>query len=143
MILNEWKNYPASIDSFSTILDDILSAAQDAEMANRLKNKLRLGIEEAVVNIINYAYKSEGEIFIKTSADTDYFYIELVDFGTPFNPINNSDPRANDKSDVKYLKPGGKGILLIKKIFVSISYSYDLFQGKSANHLILKFKKNV
>ncbi|MBR1859985.1 MAG: ATP-binding protein [Selenomonadaceae bacterium] len=142
MNLNEWKKYPASREYYQEMSEDIQAAAQIAGLSKKLKSKLRLGMEEAIVNIINYAYKNGGDIFIRaTTGGDEYFIIELVDFGVKFNPLEFDDPRSESKLPLEETKPGGKGILLIKKIFTKTSYVYEEFQDIPANHLILSLKK--
>ncbi len=141
--LSEWKKFPASEDAYESIKDFILDAAKNFNVKQEKILRLELGIEEIVINIIHYAYKDGGDIFVKVYDDEtqNIFYFELADYGTPFNPLEKIDPRSVDKSEIQDRKIGGFGIAFVKKTFVNLSYAYENFQGQKANHLTLGFKK--
>ena len=133
-----WKKYPASLDHYESMRADLDDAA--AELSEHLKMKLELGFEEAVVNVIDYAYDIEGSIWIKTHRDEEFFNIEIIDLGRPFNPIEYNDARAEDHSPIEERELGGFGIFLIKKTFERLKYSREKFNGTSANHLSLSLR---
>ncbi|MBQ7704548.1 MAG: ATP-binding protein [Selenomonadaceae bacterium] len=138
-----WKKFPATEDAYENIRDFIIDAAKNFNVQKENLLRLELGIEEIVINIIHYAYKDGGDIFVKVYDDEpqNIFYFELADYGTPFNPLDKIDPRSIDKSEIQDRKLGGFGIAFVKKTFVNLSYAYEDFQGQKANLLTLGFIK--
>lgn len=140
-----WKKFPAKDSAYEDIRDFIITAAVRAGVGKKRILKLELGFEEAVVNVISYAYDgNDGDIFIKVTDDIDgkNFILELADYGKPFNPLEKNDPRAEDKSQIEERQIGGLGISFMKKTFAALDYSNKLFRGKEANCLKLVFKKD-
>ena len=133
-----WKKYVASLDDYATMRDDMIANAEDAAVPDALMMKLEIGFEEAVVNVINYS--GSDNIWIKTDADDNFFNIELIDHGTPFNPLVVDDPRAFDDSPIEEREPGGFGIFLIKETFEKLEYSRAEFDGQPSNHLSLSMR---
>ena len=136
--MNDWKKYAASLDDYETMRNDLIAKAENAAVPDALMMKLEVGFEEAVVNVINYS--GSENIWIKTDADDNFFNIELVDHGTPFNPLVVDDPRAFDDSPIEEREPGGFGIFLIKETFEKLEYSRADFNGQPANHLSLSLR---
>ena len=142
--LSEWKKFPAQQESYEEIRDFIMEKVEHIGIDTKAEYKFELGIEEIIVNIISYAYESEvGDIFIKVVEDKlqDKIILDIVDYGIPFNPLEKNDPRAVDKSAIEDREIGGFGIAFVKKVFSELSYVYEPFFGKNANHLKLVFKK--
>lgn len=118
------KRFNPITDKSSEIID-FLMASPDMPSDEALRFKLRLSIEEAVENVVCYAYEGGiGWLEVGTSLDHDSLIltIELRDAGVPFNPLGASDPDvllpANER------KVGGLGIFLCKKMMDSINYQY-------------------
>ena len=137
----DWQKFPATIENYDQIKDYIIVAAEQAGISARRRLKLELGFEEVIINVINYAYESEGDIFIRCSNDEKIFSLDIVDYGTPFNPIKKNDARTLDKSAIEDRKIGGFGIAFMKKVFAEEIYRRENFFGKPANHLHLVFNK--
>ena len=90
---------------------------------HRLASGLRLALEEAVVNVINYAYPpgETGEIFVFADSNRKEVRFTLVDSGFPFDPtaVLSGDTTT---LDAKNRPIGGLGILLTRKLVDSVSY---------------------
>lgn len=86
--------------------------------------KIRLCIEEAVVNITQYAYKDPAEGWLEASIDRDNntIVIMLVDAGTRFNPLEKEDPDITLSAEDRDI--GGLGIFLCKSIMDDVQYIY-------------------
>lgn len=128
---------------FSNKLDDVAMLQPFVEsvgkyllMAPDLVSKINLAIEEALVNVVNYAYPdgSKGTITLKASWNEPRSYVcfELIDAGKPFNPLTESQP--NLSSDIESRQVGGLGIFLMRNMMDEVNYEYA--QGQ--NHLIMK-----
>jgi len=117
--------FHASLDSLSGIMDYMREQAEDRGLPLPLIHKMELACEEAIVNIISYAYKKKsGKISISCEEKGKKFEITLRDRGIPFNPIDvEIDPQFG--MPVQDRKVGGVGILLIRKIIDEASYQRE------------------
>lgn len=112
-------------DKSSEIIEYLMSSPEipDDEV---LKFKLRLSIEEAVENVVRYAYDG-GIGWLETDIHFDkdalLLTIELRDAGTPFNPLEKEDPDITQSAEER--KVGGLGIFLCKKMMDKIEYRYE------------------
>ena len=93
------------------------------EIDKKLAAGMRLGLEEAVVNVINYAYPpdEEGEVQILADSDGREVRFTIVDSGFPFDPTAVLEPDTT--LDAQNRPIGGLGILLSRRLMDSISYS--------------------
>ena len=105
----------------------------------QLARQLRLAIEEAVVNVIDYAYPAgtEGNIEIRFMANVHSIKIIIVDSGVAF------DPTAKEKADTSLSAEdrqiGGLGILLVREMMDSINY--ERIDGQNVLTLVKKLKE--
>ena len=102
--------------------------------------QLNLAIEEAVVNIINYAYPKniKGLINIMAQANDNRIKFVISDKGRPFDPTARQEINTNIPLEDRQI--GGLGIHLIRKIMDSINYE----RIKDENILTLrKYFKNT
>ena len=105
---------------------DFLMASPDMPTDEALRFKLRLSIEEAVENVVRYAYDGGiGWLEAGTRLDHDKLVltVELRDAGVPFNPLEGPDPDIN--SPLERREIGGLGIYLCKKMMDRIEYRYE------------------
>ena len=98
---------------------------------------LNLALEEAVVNVMNYAYPQDtfGEINITASFSDNTLIFTISDAGTPFDPTKVSDPDTSLSATDRPI--GGLGIHLVRQIMDEVSYTYE------NNHNILTIKKKI
>ena len=95
---------------------------EDMEFDELTTAGVNLAIEEAVVNVMNYAYPqgSKGDIHLDAIAEDNEIKFILKDNGTEF------DPTANGEVDIKDLVErhciGGLGIHLIRHYMDSVTY---------------------
>ncbi len=119
------KRFNPIKDKSSEIIEFVMSSP-DIPDDEVLQFKLRLSIEEAVENVVRYAYDGGiGWLEAGTSLDQDSLVltIELRDAGVPFNPLEKEDPDVTLSADER--KIGGLGIFLCKKMMDSIEYRYE------------------
>ena len=103
-----------------------LMASPDMPTDPDLRFKIELSVEEAVENVVQYAYEGGiGWLEAGTSLDDKSLVltIELRDAGVPFNPLEKDDPDIT--LPVKERPVGGLGIYLCKQMMDSISYRYE------------------
>ena len=90
---------------------------------------LNLAMEEAVVNVIDYAYPSgtTGNINITAEANEERLKFIINDNGIPFDPTAKAE--ADITLSVEDRPIGGLGIHLVRKIMDSINY--ERTEGKN------------
>jgi len=114
------------------------SVIEQLEIEPTLANQLRLAVEEAVVNVMDYAYAIgiEGDIEVRALSDGQSLKVVIIDNGVPF------DPTAKDKADItlsaEERQIGGLGILLVRNLMDSINY--ERIEGKNILTLIKRIK---
>jgi sigma-B regulation protein RsbU (phosphoserine phosphatase) len=102
-----------------------------------LTMSLNLAIEEAVVNVIDYAYPAgtKGDILIEARANEQYLKIVINDWGTPFDPTAKGDVDTTLSAEERPI--GGLGIHLVRQIMDSINY--ERTDGKN----VLTLRKKI
>ena len=116
---------------------EYLMSSPDIPDDEVLQFKLRLSIEEAVENVVRYAYDGGIgwlEADIHFDQDALLLTIELRDAGTPFNPLEKEDPDVTKRAEDREV--GGLGIFLCKKMMDSIEYRYE-----NGNNVLTMTKK--
>ena len=85
---------------------------------------LNLAIEEAVVNVMNYAYPEGTVGYVDIQADADQQFITFVisDSGIPFDPTQKEE--VDTTLSVEEREVGELGINLVRTIMDSVSYEY-------------------
>ena len=119
------KRFNPITDRSSEIIA-FLMASPDMPIDEDMRFKIELSIEEAVENVVQYAYEGGiGWLEAGTSLDDKSLIltIELRDAGVPFNPLEMEDPDVT--LDANERPVGGLGIYLCKQMMDSISYRYE------------------
>jgi len=139
----EWQEFPADNESYPQMRDYVIGVAEEGGLSMKAQLKIELGIEETLVNVISYAYKEPGKVWIYAAMDEEkqIFFIHIVDYGVPFNPLEK-DAVPSPDTPIEERKPGGYGIKFMKNTFETVEYYYEDFAGKEANHLYLAFNCN-
>jgi sigma-B regulation protein RsbU (phosphoserine phosphatase) len=104
-----------------------------------LARQLQLGVEEAVVNVIDYAYPigTDGDITVKMMSDGQSLKIIIVDSGVVFDPTLKEDTDTTLSAEERQI--GGLGIYLVRELMDSINYERQ--GGKNVLTLIKNLKK--
>jgi sigma-B regulation protein RsbU (phosphoserine phosphatase) len=87
-----------------------------------LTMKLNLAIEEAVVNVMNYAYPPgvKGDVTIEALSNDVRLKFVIIDSGAPFDPTVHADVDTTLSAQDRPI--GGLGIHLVRNIMDSINY---------------------
>jgi len=98
---------------------------------------MNLALEEAVVNVMNYAYPSgaQGEVNIEAMADNNYLTFIIRDRGIPFDPTVKKDVDTTLSAEERPI--GGLGIYLVRQLMDSINYERE--HGKN----VLTLRKKI
>ena len=83
--------------------------------------EIELAVEEAIVNICNYAYQDgEGDVEMICRDEGGLFIIEIEDYGKPFNILTLPEPDVT--AGIMERQVRGLGVLLIKKFMDDVYY---------------------
>ena len=98
---------------------------------------LNLALEEAVVNVMEYAYPAGtvGDVEIDAMTEGETIKFILMDSGTPFDPTKK--PEIDTTLSAEERSIGGLGIHLVRQIMDSVNYEYK--DGKN----VLTLKKII
>lgn len=133
------KKFPAERDALPEILAWVEEQSSTC-LAMKEAMRMQLAAEEAIVNIISYAYEDlpnvEKIVNITYEKDADMLCMELLDFGKQFNQLN--DVNADASLPLEERDIGGWGRPFIVKMTDKADYSYD--EERKANVLRL-YKK--
>ena len=96
-----------------------------------------LALEEAVVNVMNYAYPEGtfGEVDVTACFCNGTLIFTVSDSGIPFDPTKVSDPDTSLSAEERPI--GGLGIHLVRQLMDEVAYCYE------NNHNILTLKKKI
>ena len=126
---------PAKLECLSEMIKPINKCAQKHGFSSNRINEIELALEEALVNVISYAYPDpdavgNAEICCWLN-DKALFNIEIKDSGIPFDSLQKDDPDVT--AGISEREVGGLGIFLIKQFMDDVKYRRE--QG----HNILSF----
>ena len=104
---------------FAEFIDCICEAA---EVDMMLTMQLNLAIEEAVVNVMNYAYPAgtEGTVCIDAQVSNGVLQFVISDSGAPFDPTARAEVDTTLSAEERGI--GGLGIHIVRQIMDSIDY---------------------
>ena len=112
---------------------------EDMQLDELTTAGINLAIEEAVVNVMNYAYSetTRGDILLEATADDDAIHFVLRDHGIPFDPTATKEVDIACRVEERAI--GGLGIHLIRHYMDDLSY--ERVNGQNVLTMT-KFTKN-
>ena len=134
MLDNDVKQVP-ELNNF------VKSVAHRLNLDSSLSSQLMLAVEEAVVNVMSYAYPigTLGKIQLDAQAtDHDLKFI-ITDQGKAFDPTQGG--HADTTLDVEDRPIGGLGILLVQSLMDTINY--ERYDGRNVLTLKKEYKNNI
>ena len=110
------------IQQIPQLAEFVETIADEAGIDQSLAMSLNLALEEAVSNVILYAYPegSDGLVDIEAIIRKDRLDFCITDSGKPFDPTKKED--ADITLGVEERQIGGLGIYLVRNIMDSLSY---------------------
>ena len=104
------------------LADFILSIAEEKHLSQSLSTNINLALEEAVTNVMMYAYPkgTEGTVTIDALLKDKSLEFTVSDSGVAFDPT--AAPDVDIQKDLKDRPIGGLGIYLVKKIMDEVRY---------------------
>ena len=125
------------ISEVSRLYEFIEKVGNDFSLTPDIVFNLNLVLEEAVVNIINYAYPKEDHqhIYLSAKMRDDSIVLVLTDTGKEFDPT--AAPEADVTLSADEREIGGLGIFLIRQIMNEVKY--ERIEGKN----VLTLEKKI
>ena len=129
------KNRLEELEKLQPFVENI---GKNLSLPTSLVSSINLALEEAIVNIINYAYPEGkmGDIRLKASFDSEPSRIlfELTDSGIPFDPTSVKE--ADVTLGIEERPVGGLGIFMMRKLMDEVTY-----KRQEEKNILLMIKK--
>jgi len=112
----------AIIENLDQFISFVHTCSEECGFEGKGAMEIELAVEEALVNIFNYAYPDgEGKVEMQYALkEGKKFVIEIRDKGIPFDGLSRPDPDTT--ADIENRKIGGMGIFFIKKLADEVRY---------------------
>lgn len=125
------------LEELTALADKIKELAEKWQLSQALTMNINLAIEEALTNVIFYAFPDNDphEIKFSVSLSNNMLTIKITDNGIPFNPLSQPLPDITLPAEKRPV--GGLGIFLISQIMDKIHYTRQKGQN------ILTLHKNI
>lgn len=113
---------PNNVQTVPTLTDFVDEVCKALEFDRSATMKMSLAIEEAVVNVMDYAYPvgTMGDVKVEALADDVCLIFSIIDNGIPFDPTLKGEVDTTLPAEERPI--GGLGIHLIRQIMDSIHY---------------------
>ncbi len=128
------SNDVQQVPQLSAFVDEVCEA-MGFDMTTTMQ--INLAIEEAVVNVMNYAYPQgvKGEVNIEAVANSKRLKFVLRDSGVAFDPTAKDDADTTLAAEDRPI--GGLGIHLVKELMDSVNYE------RVDGHNVLTLRKTL
>ena len=122
------------VPSLAAFIEEVCEAL-NLDMGTTMQ--LNLAMEEAVVNVMNYAYPegTVGDVTIEAQCDGTRLTFVITDSGKPFDPTVAAE--ADTTLGVDERPIGGLGIFLVRQIMDEVEY--QRIEGQN----VLKLHKQI
>ena len=132
------RNRIEELDRMVMFLEEI---GQDLDLSVEVAFNIHLALEEAVTNVIMYAYPKDEEhdIEVTVSGDDNGLTFKIIDSGNEFDPT--LQPDADVTLPLEDRPIGGLGIFLIRKMMEKVQYSR--VEGKNILALTKDLKREM
>jgi anti-sigma regulatory factor (Ser/Thr protein kinase) len=113
---------PARIENMELLVRFISDYARKLGFSDKRVKEIELATEEALINIINYAYPDHpGDIKVTCEQHPfKTFAIKIEDNGIAFDMMSLKDPDIS--AGISERKIGGLGVFLIRKLMDEVHY---------------------
>ena len=111
-----------SLSHVPEVNEFVKNVGGELNMSENDSQNLKLAIEEAVVNVINYAYPvgEKGDITIEATATASSLRFKIIDRGVAFAPTDAPDVDTSLTAEERQI--GGLGIFLVRQLMDTINY---------------------
>ena len=113
---------PNDIETIPQLNEFIDSVAEEVGLEMSLTMSLNLALEEAVVNVMEYAYPEgqKGNVEIEVTADQQWMTFVITDTGIAFDPTKKEDADTTLSAEERPI--GGLGIFMVRQLMDVIDY---------------------
>jgi len=113
---------PARIENMELLVQFISDNARKLEFSGKRIKEIELASEEALVNVIHYAYPDRrGDIKVTClQSQSNNFVIEIEDTGVAFDMLLLKAPDIS--AGISDREIGGLGVFLIRKLMDEVHY---------------------
>ena len=128
----------SEIGNIEPVLDDVLSILNEHGIERKIAFKIRLVLEEIIVNVVSYAYgEGKGDVELRCAVEDDpkRLSFQIIDSGKPFDPTKVEEPDLD--VPIEQRRIGGLGIFIVKSIMDEMVYE------RQDNQNILTLKKRI
>ena len=128
----------AIIENVAVVTEFVESILDEHDCDIKAKIQICVAIDEIFSNIAQYAYAPEegdATVRVEITENPRIATITFIDSGTPYNPLEKSDPNTNLSAEEREI--GGLGIYMVKKSMDEMKY--ENIDGKN----ILRLKKSI
>ena len=124
------------IDQISLLPEFVNEAVKASALAPEMADRLNLALEEAVANVISYAYPegTAGEVQVDVALTDRALSFTVTDSGQPFDPTAREE--VDTDADLENRSVGGLGIHLIRQIMDEVRY-----ERRGGKNVLLLTKK--
>ncbi len=136
-VLNETLTLTNDVHQVPELNNFVKTVADRLNLDSSLSSQLMLSVEEAVVNVMNYAYPigTQGDISVEAQATEQWLKFIITDEGKAFDPTQGGNADTTLSAEERPI--GGLGILLVQSLMDSINY--ERIDGKN----VLTLKKKI
>ena len=129
--------FTGEYDNLPRVREFILSVLHNLPLSEDDNNLIVLSIDEAVANIIKYAYQGSKEkhLIVQAQYKEPKLRFVLIDNGDHFDPTEKDVEGMNMEDYIKEGHHGGLGIFIIEKVMDSFQH---LFIPGMGNRLIME-----
>lgn len=120
------NTYPASMDNLGEMLQFITDEARDAGFPDHDIAKIESASEEALVNVISYAYpQTSGTVdIVCDSSGSLGLKVIIKDRGIPYNPLVEAKNK-DLTSPLENRTLGGYGVMFILEMMDEVDYKRE------------------
>jgi serine/threonine-protein kinase RsbW len=114
---------PAEQPSVARLITFALDEAERLEVPPEVLGRVRLVVEELVVNIVSYAYRDQvlaGEVELAVEPTDGGLRLTLIDEGCPYNLLETPPPDLLAGLDERPI--GGLGVHFVRSLAREIEY---------------------
>ncbi|MEA1921329.1 MAG: ATP-binding protein [Pseudomonadota bacterium] len=114
---------PAKLENLPRFMTFVCEQARQFDFTDKRTLEIELVLEEALVNVIEYAYPAEqpGNLILHLEGKHDgKLHLEIKDRGVSFNPLERAAPDL--EAELMERPIGGLGIFLMKELTDGITW---------------------
>lgn len=116
--------FTALFTELPAVMKWVRKHTQEAGLSLKDQQKLEVALEEALVNVLSYAYSQQtGEISLTAElVPTEKLQFTIKDRGPPFNPLLHHISPIDPNESLEEKRVGGLGIFFIKSLMDQVIY---------------------